>query len=307
MFRVANHAVIETGADGDQDVAILHRHVRFISAMHAGHADILLARGAVAAQAHQGVGARETQAVNQLVQLGSRIREDHAAARVDHRTFGLQQQLHGLADLARVALVNGTVGTHFDFLRIVEMAFVHADILGDIDQHGSRTAGTGDEEGFLDRRCQVLDVLDEEIVLDHGAGDADRVAFLERILSDGVARHLAGDHHHGNRVHVRGRQARDGIRDARTGRDDGDTDFVRAARIGIGGVDRGLLVAYQDMLEFVLLEDGVVDVEYGSARVSKDVLDALFSQTAHDNFCARNWSCCCFGIHETFLSRSIGD
>jgi hypothetical protein len=102
-------------------------------------------------------------------------------------------------------------------------------------------------------------------VLDHGAGDADRVAFLERILADGVARHLAGDHHHGNRVHVGGRQARDGIGHARTGRDHGDADLVRAARIGIGGVDRGLLVAYQDVLEFVLLEDGVVDVQYGSA------------------------------------------
>jgi hypothetical protein len=30
-------------------------------------------------------------------------------------------------------------------------------------------------------------------------------------------------------------------------------------------MDCSLLVAYQDVLEFVLLEDGVVDVQYGSA------------------------------------------
>jgi hypothetical protein len=52
-------------------------------------------------------------------------------------------------------------------------------------------------------------------------------------------------------------------------------------------VNRSLLVAYQNVLEFVLLEDGVVDVEYGTARLAKDVLDALFGQAAHDNFCAR--------------------
>jgi hypothetical protein len=66
------------------------------------------------------------------------------------------------------------------------------------------TAGAGDEEGFLDGLRQVLDVLDEEVVLDHRTGDADRVAFLERILTDGVARHLAGDHHHRDGIHVGG-------------------------------------------------------------------------------------------------------
>src|SRR5690349_23814254 len=39
---------------------------------------------------------------SQLVQLGRRVGQDHAATGVDHRTFGLQQQLHRLADLARV-------------------------------------------------------------------------------------------------------------------------------------------------------------------------------------------------------------
>jgi hypothetical protein len=52
----------------------------------------------------------------------------------------------------------------------------------------------------------------------------------------------------------------------------------------------GLLVAYQDVLEFVLLEDGVVDVEDGSARIAEDVFHALFRQATHDNFCARDWT-----------------
>jgi hypothetical protein len=130
-----------------------------------------------------------------------------------------------------------------------------------IDQHRAGPAGFGDVESLLDGRRQVLDILDQEIVLDDRARDADGVAFLEGVLADGCARHLAGNHHHRDRIHVGGRQAGDGIGDAGAGSDQRHADLVRAARIGVGGVHGSLFVAYQDMLKFVLLENGVVDVQ----------------------------------------------
>jgi hypothetical protein len=51
-------------------------------------------------------------------------------------------------------------------------------------------------------------------------------------------------------------------------------------------MDGGLLVAYQDVLEFVLLEDGVVDVEDGAAGIAKDVFHALFGQATDDSISA---------------------
>jgi hypothetical protein len=66
----------------------------------------------------------------------------------------------------------------------------------------------------------------------------------------------------------------------------------------------GLLVAYKDVLEFVLLEDGVVDIQDGAAGIPENVFHTLFSEAADKDFGARDGS---FGIHETFLSRSIGD
>ena len=41
VLRVADDAVVEAGADGEQDVAVLHRHVRFVGAVHAEHAEEL--------------------------------------------------------------------------------------------------------------------------------------------------------------------------------------------------------------------------------------------------------------------------
>jgi hypothetical protein len=63
-------------------------------------------------------------------------------------------------------------------------------------------------------------------------------------------------------------------------------------------------MANEDVLEFVLLEDGVVDVQNGAAGIAKDVFYAFLSEAADNDLGARDGS---FGIHETFLSRSIGD
>jgi hypothetical protein len=60
-----------------------------------------------------------------------------------------------------------------------------------------------------------------------------------------------------------------------------------------------LLVAYQDVLEFVLLEDGVVDVENRTAGVTEDVLHALFRQATDYDLSARDGSCCVV-THDTF-------
>ena len=52
-------------------------------------------------------------------------------------------------------------------------------------------------------------------------------------------------------------------------------------------MNRALFVTNKDVLELVLLENFVVDVEHRAARITEDVLDALFVQAADDDFCTR--------------------
>jgi hypothetical protein len=75
-------------------------------------------------------------------------------------------------------------------------------------------------------------------------------------------------------VHVRGGDAGHGIGDAGAGGDQGHADVAGGARIAVGGVHRGLLVAHQHVLDGVLLVERVVDVQDRAARVAPDVLDA---------------------------------
>ena len=124
--------------------------------------------------------------------------EDHAAAGVDDRPLGLGQQLDGLLDLPQVPPDHGVVGAHLDGLGILELAHLGRDILRGCRQRPARTAGGGDMEGLLDGDGEILDVLDQEVVLDAGPGDANRIALLESVLADVGGRHLAGEHHHGH-------------------------------------------------------------------------------------------------------------
>jgi hypothetical protein len=57
------------------------------------------------------------------------------------------------------------------------------------------------------------------------------------------------------------------------------------------------------MLEFVLLEDSVVNIKHGATGIAEDVLNALFSQATDEYLRAGEVFC----THYYFLSRSIGD
>ena len=281
--RVADHTVVETRADGDQHVAVLHGHVGFVRAVHAEHAEEFLVARAVAAQTHQRVGDRIAEQVGELVQFTRRVGEDDAAAGVDVRTLRAQQQRHGLADLPRVALRDRVVRAQRNTLQRFVMARRFRHVFRNVDQHRAGTAGTGNEESFLDGGGEVAHVFHEEIVLHAGTRDTDRVALLERVLADRGSRHLAADHDQRDRIHVGGGDAGNRIGDARTGGHETHADLAGGTRVSVGCVDRGLLVAYQNVLEFVLLVQLVVNVEYRAAGIAPDELDVFVGQCLHEH------------------------
>ena len=61
LLDITGHPVIETRANGNQHITVMHGHIGFIGTVHAQHADILPVSGRIASQTHQGVGDREVQ------------------------------------------------------------------------------------------------------------------------------------------------------------------------------------------------------------------------------------------------------
>ena len=227
MLGIADDSVVKASTDRQDHVGVVHCVVGFESAVHAEHANKLAVGGRIATQPHQGIGHREIQLARQLRQLFSRVGKNYATAGVDDRTLGFLQNLHGLLDLTEMPLDHRVVRTHLDRLRIVELAHLRRDVLRDIDDDRTRTTGGGNVERLLDGQRQILDILDQEVVLDAGAGNTDGIALLESILTDVLGRHLTGDHDHRNRVHVGGRNAGHGIGDAGTGGHQSNTHALR--------------------------------------------------------------------------------
>ena len=255
--------------------------------MHAGHADEFTVAGRVSTQAHQRVGAGIAQHIHQRAQLLRGIAQQHAAAGVDAGPFGRQQQLQRLADLARVAFAHRVVRAHFDALRIASVGrLVEGNVLRDIDHDRAGAAGTGNMKSLLHGFSHVAHVLDQEIVLDDGARDADGVTFLEGIHANRRGRHLSADDHHRDAVHVGGGDAGHGVRQAGAGRHQRDAYIAGGAGIAIGSVDGGLLVAHQHMLNGVLLIKSVINMQHCAAGITPDVLDTFGLKRLDEDFSA---------------------
>ena len=123
-------------------------------------------------------------------------------------------------------------------------------------------------------------------MLDDGARDADGVALLEGVHANRGGRHLSADDDQRNAVHVGGGNAGHGVRQAGAGGDQRDADIARGAGVAIGGVDGGLFVAHQHMLNSVLLVESVVNVQHCAAGITPDVLDTFGLKRFDEDFSA---------------------
>ena len=282
--QIARDAVIEARAHGQQHVALVHGHVGFDGAMHAEHAKKLRVVGGVGAKTHQCVGDRKAESPRELRELRRALAEHDAAAGVDHRPLGPEQQLRRLANLPRVALEHRVVGTHLDLLWVHVPRAVGGHVLGHVHHHRAGAATGRDVESLAQGEREIRHVLDQEVVLHARASDADRVGLLESVVADQVRRHLAGDDHHRDRVHVSGGDAGDGIGGPGSRGDQHHAGFAGGARVAISRVRGGLLVAHQDVFDLLLAVQGVVDVQHRTARVAEYVPHALIAQETDDDF-----------------------
>ena len=158
------------------------------------------------------------------------------------------------------------------------------DVLRDVDHHRSRPAARGDVERLVQHARQILDALHQIVVLGAGPGDADGVALLEGVVADQMRRHLPGDDDDRDRVAERVGQAGDRVGGAGARGDQHAAHLAGRARIAFGGVDRALLVADQDVLDHLLLEDRVIDRQHRAARIAEQVLHALIGESLDHHF-----------------------
>ena len=282
----AGDAVVEPRTDAQHHVAIVHRHIGFVGAVHAEHTEPVLARGRIRAEAHQRRCDREARHLNQFAQQFRCFRTgiDHAAAAVDHGTARRREQRHGLADLRRIAFYARVIGNmHVRLARRMIGAGRELHILRHVHHNRTRTARGRDVERFVQHLRQIVDVAHQPVVLGAGACDADGVAFLERVIADQMGRHLPGDADQRDRVHQRIGQRGHHVGRAGPRGDECHARLSGRARIALRSMARALLVTHQDVLDIALLENLVIDRKHRAARIPEDVLDPVVLERTHDH------------------------
>ena len=130
-------------------------------------------------------------------------------------------------------------------------------------------------ESLVQRARQILNGFDQIIVFGARPGDADGVAFLEGVIANQMRRHLPGENDDRDRVTQRVGQTGDCVGRARPGSNEHGADLAGRARITLGGVHGALLVTHQDVVDFVLLEQCIVDRQHRAAGIAENMLHAL--------------------------------
>ena len=144
-------------------------------------------------------------------------------------------------------LVAGKVHLRAD--RRVELHVLFGDVHRDVDDHRPGTPGAGDVEGLPDDAREIGRVLDQVAVLDDRQGDAGDVGLLERVETDEVPAHLAGDGHHRHAVHVGVGDGRDQVGGAGTRGGQAHAHLARGPGVAVGRMTGALLVPDQDVVD----------------------------------------------------------
>ena len=205
---VQRHAVGKAGAHRDEHIALCHRPVGGVAAVHTQHPQIHRVAIGHNACGHQGVGGGDLRLVQQIPQRLAGGRAAHAAAKVHQRTLG------GVDEICRPVHLLFIIGSHgADRLRLLggELAHCCGHVLGDIHQHRAFAAALCNAESCPHGVSQVLYPAHREVMLCDGHCDALDVRFLKAVLADTAGGHVAGKGHHGHRVHIGGGNAGDQI------------------------------------------------------------------------------------------------
>ena len=234
--RVAGNAVVESRANGDQEIAVLDCVVGGRDAMHAEHVQGQRVLRVTRAECHQRRRYRNAVLAGDMPQRFGGIAVDDAAARVDQRPFGFRQ--HG--EKAFACRIVETVGSDCrepasiplerQLALTAKRTLPVLHVLRNVHDDRTGPAAARQFEGAAHSCLELLRVGNEQDMLGNGAHDGRDRRFLERIGADCRTRHLAADDDERDRIRHAVTNRRHRVRGAGTGRhhDDADLGHSRA-------------------------------------------------------------------------------
>ena len=286
---VGRNAVGEAGADADQQVTALNRPCGRNRTVHADHAEAERLGIRDAADGHHGVRRRNIRLALQLQQHVACVRGFNTAAVIDHRTLGGGNHIrYGLQLFVRnlVSLVDLNLALRD------KLTLSCGNILRDVDQHRTRTSGSGNAERIAHGVRQILHIAHNEIVLGDRHGDAGNVNLLKGITTDEAGADVAGDSNHRDGIHIRGSNTGYEVGRTRSARCQADAYLAGRTGVAVRCVCRALFVRGQNMSNAVaVFVKCVIDVQNRTAGITENGINSLLDKCVDQNLCAVLYHC----------------
>lgn len=294
LVKVKGDTVIETSTKTDDQIGLLDGHVGVGGTVHTEHVKRLFIELIESTETVEGGGDGDRGL------LGKGAEERRTALGLDNTVAGVDDGLLGDVDelgntLDRgikllAAQLNGSAGggTRTGGDGGVggdgPAKDTSGDILGEIDEDGTRSAASSDLEGLVNAAGKLGDTLHHDVPLGAGSRNTNDVGLLESIAANGGGGDLAGEDNHGSTVGKGIGHGGNDVGGTGTGGDEDDTGLARSTGITLSHVTSTLFVAGEDEIEMGRVVDGIEDGENGTARIAENVLNAVSEHHLMEDF-----------------------
>ena len=161
----------------------------------------------------------------------------------------------------------------------MEVGQAHLGVFGEVQHHGTRTAGPGDIKRPCNGPGYVFRAADLVVPFGDRTGKAGNVGLLESVRTQGGGRYLAGDDHQRRGIRKGIYDTGHHIRGTGTGRNNHHSRLTLDAGVALGGMDRPLLVAHQNVPDVLLkVAETVINRHNLAAGIAEDGIDTLFHE-----------------------------
>ena len=249
----SRNAVVKTHTDTNEQITLLYSHVGSIGAVHPHHTKEALLLCGNTAQPHKGAYHRNSGIFNNFPHNLGLIGKGYTTADEKNGTLCFAKGLNNITNLSLIPGEIPLVATELHLLWIFIVQHGSKYILGDINNHRSRTACSGNKKCFLNHPWQLRGLLYQIIVLGNRGSDTYDIRLLKGVLTNKRISHLAREAHQRHRIHIGGGNTSNKIGSSRTRGGKNYTHPSSGPCVAIRSMNGPLLVAGQNMRKSCLI------------------------------------------------------
>src|SRR5213080_4200693 len=280
---VASYAIIKAGAENQQNIILVQRHIRSSRTVHSHHAQVIWSFGWHCAQAVYCRECRNLEVIEQTPQLRNRAGKLRSCAHERDRLFGLLEQRDQSFSESRLTMNVRRLGVWRKFRRAAEFHLCLQHVGGNVDHYGAGASAARPVKSFGDDCRNFFDTLDQAAPFGQRESHPENVCFLKRIRADQGTTHLAGDADQRNRIHFCVGNSSDEVRRSRPAGGKRNANFAADTRDAFSREDCSLLVAGKNVLDPAAFER-VIQRHDRAARIAEHQVNALGTQALQNDF-----------------------